>query len=167
MKIMLSLFAIFCSQICSAQNLKPQREAFGLKLPVDDVSFYEEEIKSSPYFVHEHILQIYPSEKLYIEVELKNDSIFSMKTVKENLNPKNTIEIEFLQSVKNRKSEMMILKVKNPFKKKLEYKANMFVVGNKKWINTSIMPVEPNLIGYETWTDVIISLALDNWRLTK
>ena len=84
MKIIILLCTILCFQFCSAQNLKPQREAFVLKLAVDGVNFYEEEIKSSPYFVHEHILQIYPSEKLYIEVELKNDSIFSMKTVKEN-----------------------------------------------------------------------------------
>lgn len=167
MKIIATLFTILCFQFCSAQNLKPQREALTLKLPVDGVRFYEEEIKSSPYFVHENILQIYPSEKLFIEVELQHDSIVSMKTVKENLNPENTIEIEFSQTVKNRKSEMMMLKVKNPFNKKLEYDANMYIVGHSKWVSTSIMPVEPNLIGYETWTDVIISLALNNWKLTK
>ncbi|MEP7236832.1 MAG: hypothetical protein ABI685_03165 [Ferruginibacter sp.] len=167
MKIIAALFTILCFQFCNAQNLKPQREAFTLKLPVDGVSFYEEEIKSGPYFVHGNILQIYPSEKFFIEVELKNDSIISMKTVKENLDPKNTIEIEFSQTVKNKKSEMMILKVKNPFTKKLEYEAKMYVVGHNKWISTSIMPVQPNIVGYETWNDVIISLALDNWKLTK
>ena len=167
MKIIVTLFTLLSFHIGIAQNLNPQREAFTLKLPVDGVNYYEQEVNAGPYFVYKNILQIYPSEKINIEVELKNDTIFSMKTVKENLNPKNTIEIEFSQIVKDRKSEMMMLKVKNPFNQKLEYKAKMYIVGQNRWINTSIIPVQPNLIGYETWTDVIITLALDNWKLTK
>ena len=167
MKIIATLLTMLSFQVGIAQNLNPQREAFTLKLPVDGVNYYEEEIKSGPYFVYKNILQIYPSEKINIEVELKNDTIFSMRTVKENLNPQNTIEIEFSQIAKGGKSEMMMLKVKNPFNKKLEYKAKMYVVGHNKWINTSIIPVHANLIGYETWTDVIITLALNNWKLTK
>lgn len=167
MKIIVTLFTILFFQVSIAQNLNADREAFTLKLPVDGVNYYEQEIKRGPYFVYKNILQIYPSEKINIEVELKNDTIFSMKVVKENLNPKNTIEIEFSQTAKDGKSEMMILKVKNPFNQKLQYKAKMYVVGQNQWINTSIIPVQPNLIGYETWTDVIITLALDNWKLTK
>lgn len=167
MKIIVTLFTILFFQVSIAQNLNPQREAFTLKLPVDGVNYYEEQIKAGPYFVYKNILQIYSSEKLNIEVELKNDTIFSMRTVKENLNPENTIEIEFSQTVKDGKSEMMMLKVKNPFNQKLEYKAKMYIVGHNKWINTSIIPVPPHLIGFETWPDVIITLALDNWKLTK
>lgn len=167
MKLIVTLFAIFISQISIAQNQNPQREAFKLKLPVDGVDFYEEDIKSTSYFVHNDILQIYPTEKVLVEVELKNDTIFSMKTVKRNLNPKSTIEIEFSQKAKGGKSEMMMLKVTNPFSKKLEYKAHMYIVGNDKWLETSIEPVQPKLVGYETWTDVIITLALDSWRLVK
>lgn len=167
MKIIVTLCTILFFQVSIAQNLNPHREAFTLKLPVDGVNYYEQEIKSGPYFVYKNILQIYPSEKINIEVELKNDTISSMKVVKENLDPKKTIEIEFSQTAKDGKSEMMILKLKNPFNRKLEYKAKMYIVGQNKWMNTSIIPVQPNLIGYETWTDVIITLALDNWKLTK
>ena len=35
-----------------------------------------------------------------IEAEIKADSIFSMKSVKENLHPEKTIEVEFLQDAK-------------------------------------------------------------------
>ncbi len=167
MKILLTLLTVLTYQVGIAQNLKPERDAFTLKLAVDTVNYYEQEIKSGPYFVYKNALQIYPSEKIKIAVELKNDTIFSMKTVEENLDPKNTIEIEFSQKIKDGKSEMMILMVKNPFNKKLTYTANMYIVGHNKWLTTSIIPVEPDLVGYETWSDVIISLALDNWKLTK
>ena len=103
MKSIVTLFILFISQISIAQNQNPQREAFKLKLPVDGVHFFEQDVKSTPYFVHNDILQIYPVEKVFVEVELKNDTIFSMKTVNKNLNPTFTIEIEFSQKVKDGK----------------------------------------------------------------
>lgn len=148
-----------------AQNEKTNREEFILKLPVDGEQFYEQKVENSPYFVKENVLQIYPGEKLFIEVELKKKEITSMKVVKENLNPENTIEIELTQNTKDRKSESMMLKVVNPFKKDLEYKAMMFIVGHNQWINTNVLPVKSKLTGYETWTDVIITIVLSDWEL--
>ncbi len=167
MRFFLIIAFIISFQLSYAQNLKPMREPFTLKLPVDGKQFYEDEIKSTPYFPRPTLLQIYPNEKLNIEVEIKADTIFLMQVVKENLHPEKTIEIEFTQMVKDNKSEMMMLKVKNPFDAKLSYKARMYVIGNDKWIGTSIIPVIPKLIGYETWNEVIISLALYNWKLIK
>jgi len=148
-----------------AQNEKTNREEFILKLPVDGEQFYEQKVENSPYFVKENVLQIYPGEKLFIEVELKKKEITSMKVVKENLNPENTIEIELTQNTKDRKSESMMLKVVNPFKKDLEYKAMMFIVGHNQWINTNVLPVKSKLTGYETWSDVIITIVLSDWEL--
>lgn len=163
-----TLFTIFLSMSFAftfAQNEIINRDEFTLKLPVDGEQYYEQKVASSPYFVKEQVLQIYPGEKLFIEVEIGKKEIISMKVVKENLNPEKTIEIEFIQKTKDRKSEMMMLKVVNPFKKNLEYKAMMFIVGNDKWINTNVLPVQANLTGFETWTDVIISLVLSEWKL--
>lgn len=161
MTILLSLSFAFTY----AQNDKEKRDEFTLKLPVDGEQYYEQKVESTPYFVKEKILQIYPGEKLFIEVEADKKEITSMKVVKENLNPEKTIEIEFTQTVKDRKSEMMMLKVVNPFKKDLEYKAMMFIVGHDKWINTNVLPVKAKLTGYETWPDVIITLVLTEWKL--
>lgn len=161
MAILLSLSFAFTY----AQNEKEKRDEFTLKLPVDGEQYFEQKVESSPYFVKEKVLQIYPSEKIFIEVEIYKKEITSMKVVKENLNPEKTIEIEFTQTVKDRKSEMMMLKVVNPFKKDLEYKAMMFIVGHNKWINTNVLPVKAKLMGYETWQDVIITLVLTDWKL--
>lgn len=60
---------------------------------------------------------------------------------------------------------MMMLKVVNPFKKDLEYEAMMFIVGHDKWIQTNVLPVRANLTGFETWSDVVITLVLSDWKL--
>ncbi len=165
MKLLLTFAAIIFYQLSHAQNFKPTREAFTLKLAVDGEKFYEEDLKSSAYFPRPGLLQIYPTEKLNIEVEIKADTIFSMQVVKENLNPEKTIEIVFSQTVENNKHELMMLKVNNPFDKELSYKARMFVVRQEKWARTSIVPIPAKLSGYETWPDVIISLALYDFML--
>ena len=148
-----------------AQNNKEFRDEFILKLPVDNEKFYEQKIESTKFFVKEKVLQIYPGEKLFIEVEIINDEISTMKVVKENLNPSKTIVLEFTQIVKDKKSELMMLKLENPFNKDLDYKAMMYIVGHNKWINTSVIPIKAKLTGYETWKDVIITLVLTDWKL--
>lgn len=162
--LLTALFALTLS-FAHAQNEKSFREEFTLKLPVNGEEFYEQNIEKSPYFAAEGILQLYPGEKLFIEVELEKKEIVSMKVVKANLNPDRTIEIALIQNTKDGKSESMMLKVINPFKKDLEYNAMMFIVGQDKWISTSILPVRGGLTGYETWSDVIISIVLSEWKL--
>jgi hypothetical protein len=163
--ILISINSII--SICYSQNDIKERQPFVLKLAVDNDQFYRMNVEKSNYFVKENILQIYPTEKLNIEVQFVNDYISSMKVVKKIINPKTTIQIEFRQNIKDKKSEGMMLIVKNPFNKKLIYNAQMFIVGQNKWIPTSIMPIFPNIVGYETWSDVIITLALDKWRFEK
>ncbi len=124
-------------------------------------------VPKSKYFVKENIIQIYPTEKLNVEVEIKNDTIFAMKVVQKITEPTKTIQIELIQNVKEKKPEGMMLKVTNPFNRKLNYNALMFIVGGNKWISTSIIPIQPNLMNFEMWNDVIISLVLEKWRFEK
>ncbi len=149
----------------NAQNEKPEREAFKLKVAIDSVNFYQQDVAKSPYFVKEQILQIYPSEKIFIETEIKSDSIYSMSVVKENLNPEKTIIVEFNQNVNGRMHDGMMLSVKNPFDKTLKYEALMYINGGTEWIPTSIIPIRPNLVNYELWNDVILSLVLVEWKI--
>lgn len=164
MRKLFLLILISINSICYSQNEIKERQPFVLKLAVNNDQFYHMNVEKSNYFVKENILQIYPSEKLNIEVQITNNSISSMKVVKKIVNPKTTIQIEFKQIIRDKKSEGMMLIVKNPFNRKLTYNANMYIVGHSKWIPTSIIPIRPNIVGYETWSDVIITLALDKWR---
>lgn len=163
-KILLVLMFSVSFQIIYAQNNKVNREEFILKLSINEEEFYEQKVESTKYFVNDKVLQIYPSEKLYIELETYKNEITSMKVVKENLNPEKTIKIELIQNVKDKKNEMMMLKIENPFNKDLEYKAMMFIVGHNNWIKTNVLPVKANFISYETWQDIIITLVLTEWK---
>ncbi|WP_124981478.1 hypothetical protein [Nonlabens xiamenensis] len=165
-KITILIFLISIG-ITFAQNEKPNREPFVLRLAVDSENYYQQEIPNSPYFVKDYILQIFPSEKINIEVEIDNDSIVSMKTVEKLEFPEKTITIDFKQEVKDGKSEMMMLTVKNPFNKIMTYDARMFIVGRDELLKTSIIPIRPKLTNFEMWNDVIITLILDNWKWTS
>ena len=167
MKKILFVILTFTASFCYSQNEIKEREPFVLKLAVDSEQFYQMDVPKSKYFVKENIIQIYPSEKLNIEVAIKNDTIFAMKVVEKIVEPKRTIQIEFFQNIKEKKLEGMILKVINPFDKKLNYNAMMYIVGNNKWISTSIIPIQPNLMNFEMWNDVIITLVLEKWRFEK
>ncbi|WP_262149767.1 hypothetical protein [Chryseobacterium foetidum] len=141
------------------------RDEFTLKLPVDSVHFYQQDVKKSKYFVQEGVLQIYPGEKLFVETEDDGTKFTSMKVVKNNRNPAKTIEISFYQDFEGREHQQMILEIKNPFNKSLNYDAMMYVVGQKDWLSTTIIPIKPKLMNFEMWNDVIITLVLSNWRL--
>jgi len=165
MKLNLIIAFLLLHQVLFSQNLRPQREGFTLELAIDEETFYKDDIPKSPYFVKGTMLQIFPTELLNIEVEIKNDSIYSMKVVEKNLHPKKTITIDFKQNTKGKISEGMTLAVTNPFDKKLRYEASMYIYGNNNWIETSIIPIYPKIVGYEMWSDVILSLVLKNWKL--
>jgi len=159
------ILMLFFGISLNAQNEKSERDAFKLKVAIDSVNFYQQDVSKSPYFVKDKILQIYPSEKIFIETEIKSDSIYSMSVVKENLNPKKTIIVEFNQKVEGRIHDGMTLSVKNPFDKTLKYEALMYINGRTEWIPTSIIPIRPNLVNYELWNDVILSLVLVEWKI--
>lgn len=143
-----------------------KRTPYTLKIEVDKKNFYEDQIGATPYIFPNNGMQIYPGETIYVEVVEENGIIKSMKAVKEITKPKTTLTIKFSQKSEKKIHQMMMLEVQNPFPKNLIYDAKMFLLSNKKWVSTSIYPVMAGLSGFETWTDIIISLGLDNWKFT-
>jgi inner membrane protein involved in colicin E2 resistance len=165
MKHLLIAFLLITALSHAQSNDRPQREPFQLQLPIDGEQYYGMPVDKTPYFPKEKVLQVYPGEKLNIEVELRKDTIYAMKVVEKNLHPENTVELEFVQVAKDKKHEQMMLTVKNPFKKSLIYEAAMYTVNREDWVNTSIIPIRPGLTNFETWPDVIVTLVLHDWRL--
>jgi hypothetical protein len=164
-KLIFFLIILFQTTISFGQNnYLVNRQDFILKLAVDSINFYESEIKSSPYLLPDNSIQIYPGEKIYIELELDNKEIKSIKTVRKNLNPQKTIIISFEQNTSGLNHELMMLEIKNPFKYDLEYKALIYLMEHKKWVSTNVLPVKANLLSYETWPDIIITMALSEWK---
>ena len=69
-------------------------------------------------------------------------------------------EISFTLSAEGKIHTQMIMKVVNPFDKKLDYTAHIYLMKQKKWISTSIIPVLPKQSSYETWPDLIVTIDL-------
>ena len=165
-KITIIVSFIFTTALSFGQtNDLLKRDAFTLNIAVDDTNFYKSEINTSAYVLPDNTVQLYPGEKIYVEVELVKKEIKSMKTVKENLNPEKTITISFSQQTDGKKHKGMMLKIENPFNKKLEYKASMFLMKYNKWASTTVLPIPPKLESFETWPDIIVTLALTGWEL--
>ena len=145
-------------------NDLPRRETFNLNIAVNNDNFYCVEMLSSEIVLPDNSIQIYPGEKLFIEIEYVKNEIKRMKSVKKNLNPGMTLVISFSQKTDGKIHKEMILKMENPFKKKLIYRANMFLMKPNLWEQTSVIPVVPKRISYETWSYIIITLALSGWE---
>ena len=163
----ITFILILLSAICQSQNEKSEREPFKLEIVADAENNYSANISKFPYFVKEKVLQIYPGEELNIETEIKGDSIFSMKVVDKIAFPEKTIKLKFFQNAPDRKNTQMLLSIVNPFDRKLIYNAMIYTVAGQRWSPTSIIPIQPGLVGYETWPDVIATMALEKWRFVK
>jgi len=160
----LTVLLLLASIVCHAQDTaKLTRTPYKLTVLVDKKNYYSEDIKATPYVLPDNSVQLYPGEKVFIEVEQENGVIKSLKAVKENIFPEKTLIIEFTQTADKNVHQMMTLKITNPFKQTLVYSALMYPLKARKWVETDVLPVPPGIFGMETWPDVITSIALMGW----
>ncbi len=152
----------FCYSQADNNNTRP---AFTLKLFVDDTTFYTAPMGPTSYIVKENAVQVFPGEKIYVEADLINDSLVNFKVVPEILNKGKTLVITFTQTHQDKKHDKMILNVINPFSKSLEYSAQINLMKYKKWVKTSVVPIEPGIMGNESWPDIITTIVLYDLRL--
>ncbi len=144
---------------------KNLRESFVLNLAVSEDQYYAAELGESPYVLPENTVQVYPGEELYIEADVENDVLVNLKNVGEIKNPEKTLIIKFSQICDGRKHQAMMLSVFNPFEKDLEYSAIIYLLMYGRWVETDVIDIKPNAIGYETWRDIICTIALNGWKL--
>lgn len=166
-KFYLTLLQCFICMAGMAQlnRINVSRTDFKLTLAVDGDNYYESDVKAGPYIVGPNVLQIYPGEKLLVELELKRGVIENLRVVEKNRNPSRTIEVSFMQNTEGKKHQLMMLTIKNPFDMELKYRAAIFLMKENKWIVTNVLPIKPGISSYEVWSDIVVTIALDQWRL--
>jgi hypothetical protein len=169
MRIFLNLvLLLFISLYVGAQDTTGlKRPAYKLNVAVDKKTFYEEDLKSTPYILPDNSIQLYPGETIFVEVSEENGAIKKMTAVRSIMDPAKTMTISFSQEKQGKVHSMTMLKIANPFPYQLVYKARIFMLSSKKWASTDVLPVEPRLSAYETWPDIIISIALQDWTFQK
>ena len=164
MKKLLILIGLFSVSFACAQNLKPNRLPFALKVQVNSKQFYAQQISDSPYFAEEKTLQLYPDEKVFIEAVIEDANISSLISVSENLHPEKTFVIEFCQTIVNNISTSSELYIKNPFEKKLKYNCLVYVIDSSSWepqyyVATSKMTTK------KSWDTILGSIVIKDWIL--
>lgn len=166
-KIILIFVAGFLSvfQGHAQTDTSNKRPPFELKLLVDDSKSFSLPVSETSYISNDTILQIFPGEKLFVEVTIVNNRATRLQTVKEIKDASKTLIIDFQQKANGKVHQFMTLTVTNPFNKQLRYKAMMNLLRNNKWVNTNVYPVLPNIKGTEMWTDPIVILALGSFEL--
>ena len=166
-KLLALLFVLLaCTHPSFSQDMaKLQRKPYTLKMWIDKETFYEEALKASSYVYPDNSVQLYPGETVYLEAELEQDSISRLTAVPEIRDSSNTIIVTFMQQTDGNVHRMMLLKIVNPFRNNLSYHAFIYLMKHSKWVKTSTIPVMAGLAAYETWPDIITSIALGGWRI--
>jgi len=161
--ILLTFFLPFFISFCQSNDLLTRR-AFTLKLPIDKIHFYQAEISPSNFILPNNTIQIYPGEKLYIEINVKRNKIVDMKSVREIKDSTKTIVISLAHVENDSIYSRTVLDVQNPFKKDLIYIARMYLMKYNKWVPTDVYPVRSKLHSIEMWPEVIVTMALTGWE---
>ncbi len=162
-------FSVPLPLIAQENNFKEKRDIIALTLSIDSIHYYQDTIKPGPYLVGPEpgILQMYPGEHIFLELTIDNGIVKNTRVVRENKRPKSTVEISFKQVTEGKKHQQMMLCIFNPFDMNLSYEANIFTLEGNKWEKTSVLPILSEISSYETWPYVIVSIALNNWKLTS
>jgi hypothetical protein len=141
-----------------------KRTPYKLAVAVDKKTVYEEDINATPYVLPNKAIQLYPGETIYVEIEQKDGIITTVTAVDKVKNPEKTIVISFSQTSKKKVHELTMLKIINPFPVDLIYKSKIFLLKQNRWVDTNVYPVAAKLSAFETWPDIITSIALGNWE---
>tara|TARA_R100001015_G_C4633414_1_gene198324 strand:- start:134 stop:634 length:501 start_codon:yes stop_codon:yes gene_type:complete len=161
------LIIVFCGSISllSGQNNRLTRHPYTLKLFLDNQRIYEVDIQGSKFVLPDNSIQLYSGESVFIEVELVDSSIVSIKSVEKNINPERTIELSLRQNTENFNHLNSIFRIFNPLSRSIIYEAKIFVSGKSNWVETEVIPVKPMKASFEIWPEVVISIAILNITL--
>lgn len=144
-------------------NIRP---AFTLKLFVNDTTFYQAPMGATKFIPKDGIVQLFPGDSLFVEANIRNDSLVNLKVVPKVEHKEKTLALTFTQIHEGKQHQQMVLKIiTNPFTKDIYYSALINLMQQKKWVKTSIVPVKPGLAAYETWPDIITTIVLSDFYL--
>ena len=148
------------SQFPPGTKLAPAQK---VELILSEKEYADLDYPSRPYVIDDMVNMI-PDEKILVEAEVKERKLVNLQHVDKNEHPERTIELAFTQN-QDKKSPFMVLAVKNPFDKGLKYEAGIQIHGQKGFIKTSTLVVQPKLTIFESWPNPLTWIVLRNFEL--
>ena len=162
-RVLLALLALALSTAAMAADVV-FRDPFTLQLHVDKKHYYEEMIAKVPY-VHENAIYLFKGDTFGVNLGLRDGAITGLTYLPKS--EKADLTLEFRQEVAKDGTSMMLLKVTNNTTTRIEMNALMTVPGKKEVLKTTILPIEPGLVGYESWPHPIVQLVLLGLRTSR
>jgi hypothetical protein len=140
------------------------REPFTLKLHVDKEHYYEQAFLKIP-FVYQGDVYLFKGDAFGIDLDITNGTIRGISYQADT--NKAAVTLRFTQEVREDGDLMMLLVIKNQTNRELFVDALMTVPEKETARETSILPLRPGLVGYESWPHPIVQLVLRNIRLQE
>jgi hypothetical protein len=101
------------------------------KILVNDSTVYELNIISGPIVIGDSIIQMYPNEKFYFEVDTLKNRLSNYKLVHDIKYKDKTLIVEFKQVIDKQTHKQMMLIVTNPYQKELYFKSSIYLLSKK------------------------------------
>lgn len=140
------------------------REAVTVKLQKNYKQEFVQPIAAGPFIVQGNILQLYPKERVYLEVEFDGENLKSITAVPSVQFPERTLDVEFCQVLEFGQSAPTLLYVKNPFGQMLSYHVMANYVNEGQWMGVDKQN-KPGQTLESRFSKVISSLVLKDWKL--
>jgi hypothetical protein len=122
--------------------------------------------KNENKFVYGKSIKLFLGDKIYVTANLTDNSLKDFKITNTVSDSSKTVIIEFkYDDFGNHKAT--ILKISNPFKHRLSYKAKIKRFSQINYVETSIEPVFPKIFSMEAWPFEIESIILTDFKLNN
>ena len=138
------------------------REPFTLRLHVDKEHYAEYPIGKVP-FVHNGAVYLYKGDNFGLRVQVEDGVVKSLAYAADGSTA--DVSLDFTQQIKEDGSAMMLLTIVNRTKYKLAMQALMVTPNQQRPQATSIIPIEPGLINFESWPHPIAQLVLHKLKV--
>jgi len=138
------------------------REPFTLRLHVDKEHYAEYPIGKVP-FVHNGAVYLYKGDSFGLRVQVEDGVVKSLAYVADGSTA--DVSLDFTQQIKEDGSATMLLTIVNRTQYKLAMQALMVTPNQQRPQATSIIPIEPGLINFESWPHPIAQLVLHKLKV--
>ncbi|MDD5569668.1 MAG: hypothetical protein PHD97_00760 [Bacteroidales bacterium] len=129
-----------------------------------DVSVYDVKKADNKFVYNDKYVKVFINDNIKIQATADKDSLKSLKVVQKPTASTITI-IVVKENYTGGKGVM--LKITNPYNKKMKYKVEVKVVGGDKYEDFSIKEIAPGTTTKEIWTGDVESIVLSEFVLEQ
>jgi hypothetical protein len=148
----------------ASQSAVVFRNPFVLELRVDKGQFYEQKFNKVPFVDHNEVY-LFKDDAFGLNLDIRDNAVHEV-SYQPDLG-KADVTLKFTQEVDADGTAMMILVLENRTKRVLNISALMTVPGEKSAVKTTLLPLQPGLLGHESWLHPIIQLVLQDIQIGK